>query len=121
MPNALPDILWWDGQLRQSMGIPIQRLGNPIQHVQKMTCSGSSDRTNGCVSHQEVINHKTKGRGNKRGQGERRRNKQLEEMVGNIGRWRVKTANCITDPNWGSISKVAMNANLREQIQLACE
>jgi hypothetical protein len=120
-PNALPDILRRGGQPRKSTGVPIQRLGNPIQRVQKTTCRRSSDRTNGCVSHLKVINYKTKGRGGKGRQRKRRRNKQLEEMVGNIVRWRAKTANCITDPNWGSISEVATNANLREQTQLACD
>jgi len=83
-PDTLPDILRRECQLRKGAGIPIQRLGNPIQSVQKTTCKRSSDRTNGVVSHQEVIKHKAKGGGNKRRQRGRRRNKQLEEMVCNI-------------------------------------
>jgi hypothetical protein len=73
-------------------GVPVAKehrnsnpmLGNPIQSVQKTTCNRSSDRTNGVVSHQEVIKHKTKGGGNKRRERGKRRSKQLEEMVCNI-------------------------------------
>ena len=81
-PYALPEVLGRNSQLRNGTAIPVQSLGDPLQSVKKLACSGRSDRADGCVGHQKVIKYKTDRGGKKRRERVGRRDEQLEKMGG---------------------------------------
>jgi hypothetical protein len=87
-------------------------MGDPLQSVQIATYRRSSDCADGSVSHQEMINDKTKGGGEKGRKRKRGRDKHLKKVVGDVVGWRAEMVNCITNPYWSSIRKAAMKVNL---------
>ena len=120
MPYTLPEVLRRNSQSRNSTAIPIQRLGDPLQSVEKMACSGRSDCADGCVGHQKVIKNETDRGGEKRRERDGRRDEQLEKMGGRGVRRGVKTLSRFTDPSRSSFCKSATKVSLREKAQSGC-
>jgi hypothetical protein len=118
MPNSLPDVQRWNSQLWDSTATPIQRLRDPLQTVQKASCTCGSESSERNVSHHEVIEKERKrGRG-KGGKRKRRGDKHLEKVVSDVVWRRLKTLNCVTDPAWSSVRKATTNSRLFEKRQV---
>ena len=83
-PYAVPDVRRRDSQARKGTAVPIQGLGNSVQCVQVVSCNGSSDLAQRDVGHQEMIEKKREGRGEKRRKGRRKKDKHLKKMIGRI-------------------------------------